>query len=122
VNSKAVKHVFLQKDRQGFVPSINYSVDLMTTPFTVYFKELKNYYKSNPNNRIHDLGSITMAGAEGRVLEIDSTNNWGEVKLLQASVTIDGNLHIITACALKDDFEGMRTDFLKTFRSFQLPH
>jgi hypothetical protein len=86
-----------------------------------YVKAVKALQMEDPEVKgWRDLGAIAMKGGEGRLIEMNSPSQVGEVKILQAFLLKDKTVHILTASCLKKEFGQFQKPFYDTFRSLNI--
>ena len=118
---EGVKIGFVQSQRKIFTPAISLSLEkIRDTALKDYLKVVRKLHETNPRNRYHELGYLETKSGKAHLSQIDMTNQWGDIRILQAIILHDGYAVIQTATALKKDFAKVQDNFLESFRSLTL--
>lgn len=118
--SPRVKMGFIGSTKKELRPSVNLAVEPVNVTIGEYVAAVKKIHESDPNNRWRDLGKFSTAAGEGRLTELESKSEWGNVRLLQLIVIKNKVAYIITASALKEEFSSFYQDFQTAFRTFTI--
>jgi hypothetical protein len=118
--SDKVKIAFIKNSGKGFCPSINLAIEDINVSLTDYLKAVKAIHEQNRNNHWRSLGKVrTMAGL-AQLTQIDSTTEWGPVRVLQLIFVKDKHAYVLTAAALKEEMSNYYKDIQSAFRSFTI--
>lgn len=109
---------FLTKGKKGFCPSINLSSEPADLSLDQYVKVVMGLHRKKGTCR--DYGSMHVKGGPARLIQIDTTSNFGSLRLMQLIAVWEGRAFVLTACAPKDDFGSYAPLFEKTFHSLTL--
>jgi len=118
--SPRVKMGFIGSTKKELRPSVNLAIEPVDVNMTEYIAAVKKIHEGDPNNRWRDLGKFSTAAGEGRLTELESKSEWGNVRLLQLIVLKNKIAYIITASALKEEFSRFYQDFQSVFRTFTI--
>jgi hypothetical protein len=118
--SPKVKIAFLKKNSSGFCPSINLAVEETDASSSEYLKAVKAIHEQDRANQWRALGKVRTGAGNAQLTEIDSTSEWGPVRILQLILVKEGRAYVMTAAALKEDISKYYKDFQTSFRSFTL--
>ncbi|HSX38815.1 MAG TPA: hypothetical protein VLE95_08350 [Chlamydiales bacterium] len=121
--SPCVQIGFLGKGATPFRPSINLAVEEIDVDLKQYVKAVKAIHLSEKGTSWSDLGKFNTRSGIGRLTEIRSHSQMGQVKMLQLLFVKDHYAYILTGAAIKDEFLKFQEDFIKTFQSLHfIPH
>lgn len=101
--SKRVIASFVDKSKSGFCPSINLTHEKVSIPTEEYLTIVAQNAKAKKQTWKH-LGTIETQSGLAELIEIETKNNLGQIRLLQALLRQGEDLFILTAAALKKDF------------------
>jgi hypothetical protein len=118
--SPKVKMAFLKNNGKGFCPSINLAIEETDVSLTDYLKAVKAIHEQDRNNHWRSLGKVRTAAGLAQLTEIDSTTEWGLVRILQLVLIKDKHAYVLTAAALKEEMSNYYKDIQSAFRSFTL--
>ncbi len=118
--SPKVKIAFLKKGGNGFCPSINLAIEETNASSSEYLKAVKAIHEQDRNTQWRALGKVRTGAGHAQLTEIDSTSEWGPVRILQLILVKEGHAYVMTAAALKEDISKYYKDFQAAFRSFTL--
>ncbi len=118
--SSKVKMAFLKNSGKSFCPSINLAIEETDVSLTDYLKAVKAIHEQDRNNHWRSLGKVRTAAGMAQLTEIDSTTEWGPVRILQLILIKDKHAYVLTAAALKEEMSNYYKDIQSAFRSFTL--
>jgi hypothetical protein len=118
--SPSVQVAFMKKGGSGISPSINLAVETTNLSLPDYLKVVRQIHESDRRNRWRKLGKIHTSSGIGQLTEIDTTTEFGSIRMLQLILTKQGRAYVVTAAALKDEIAQYYSDFQATFRSLQI--
>jgi len=118
--SPKVKIAFLKNNGKGFSPSINLAVEDTDVSLADYLKAVKAIHEQDRNNHWRSLGKVRTASGLAQLTEIDSTSEWGPVRILQLILMKDKRAYVLTAAALKEEMSNYYKDIQSSFRSLTL--
>jgi hypothetical protein len=118
--SPKVKIAFIKNTGKGFCPSINLAVEQTQTLPAEYLKAVKNIHEQDRTSRWRTLGKVRTTAGLAQLTEIDSTTEWGPIRLLQLILVKEGSAYVLTAAALKEEFSDFYREFQSAFRSLTL--
>lgn len=118
--SPKVKIAFLKNSGKGFSPSINLAIEDTDVSLADYLKAVKAIHEQDRNNRWRSLGKVRTASGLAQLTEIDSTSEWGPVRILQLILIKDKRAYVLTAAALKEEMSNYYKDIQSSFRSLTL--
>lgn len=118
--SPHVQALFMGKPENNFCPTINLALEKIDTNLKEYFKSVKEFHRSNPEETWRDLGKFSFQCGEGRLTEITSPSPVGEIKMLQALFVKNKTAYVITAAALKSDFSKHQNQMIQAIRSLKI--
>jgi hypothetical protein len=118
--SPRVKIAFLTNTGKGFCPSINLTVEKTSVSLPDYLKAVRSIHEQNRNNQWRALGRVRTEAGLAQLTEIDTTTEWGPVRMLQLILLKDGHAYVLTAAALREEFSNYYKEFQAAFRSMTL--
>jgi hypothetical protein len=118
--SPKVKMAFVKNSGKGFCPSINLAIEETDVSLTDYLKAVKAIHEQDRNNHWRSLGKVRTAAGLAQLTEIDSTTEWGPIRILQLIFIKDKHAYVLTAAALKEEMSNYYKDIQSAFRSFTL--
>lgn len=118
--SKSVQVAFIKKNGSGISPSINLAVEKTNLSLPDYVKVIRQIQESDRRNRWRKLGKVHTSSGIGQLTEIDTTTEFGSIRMLQLILTKHGHAYVITAAALKEEIAQYYSAFQTTFRSLQI--
>jgi hypothetical protein len=118
--SPKVKIAFLKNSGKGFSPSINLAIEDTDVSLADYLKAVKAIHEQDRNNRWRSLGKVRTESGLAQLTEIDSTSEWGPVRILQLILMKDKRAYVLTAAALKEEMSNYYKDIQSSFRSLTL--
>lgn len=118
--SPHVKIAFLKNTGKGFCPSINLAVEETSVSLSDYLKAVKAIHEQDRSNHWRALGKVRTAAGLAQLTEIDSTSEWGPIRILQLILLKEGRAYVLTAAGLKEEFSNYYKEIQSAFRSFTL--
>lgn len=115
-----VKIAFLKASKKGLCPSINLAIEETPATLSEYLKAVKTIHEQNRNNQWRTLGKVHTPAGLAQLTEIDSTSEFGPIRILQLILIQEGHAYILTAAALKTEMPDYYKDFQRAFRSLTL--
>lgn len=115
-----VKIAFLKKSSKGFCASINLAVEETSASLNDYLKAVKAIHEQDRANQWRALGKVSTAAGLAQLTEIDTTSDFGPVRILQAILVKEGRAYVLTAAALREEISAYYKDFQSAFRSLTL--
>lgn len=108
---------FIGKSKNGFCPSLNLAEEDVEISMEEYLQVVKKIHERHPHTRWRDLGRFTCKAGAGRLTEIDTRTEWGQVRLLQMMFLHENRIYILTAAASKEEFSQLYISFRDAMRS-----
>lgn len=121
-SSSHVKIGFITKGKKGFHPSLNLALEPAPISLSEYVQKVKELHQADRNKQWRDLGKFQTSAGEGRLTEIKSKTEWGTARMLQLLIINDKTAYVLTACALREEFNAHYETFQKAFRSLTIVH
>ena len=118
--SPLVQVMFMGKAEDNFAPTINLAIEETDANLKEYFKGVKEFHKSNPEETWRDLGKFSFRSGDGRLTEITSPSPVGEIKMLQTIFVKNNTAYVMTAAVLKKDFLKHQSLILDSLRSLTI--
>lgn len=115
-----VKIIFTKPKALGFHPSINLSIEPTTASLEEYLKAIKEIHEQDRDKEWSLLGKMQTPAGLAQLTQINTSSEWGPVRMLQLILVKQGNAYILTAAALKKEFSSYYTFFHKALRSLTL--
>ena len=103
----------------AFPPSMNLSWEPYKGTLRQYLKSVKIMNDSQGYDW-KDLGSIKTEAGNGSLSQVDTKTQWGDVRLMHVILINNGNVYILTASALKDEFSLFYKEFFASMRSLRI--
>jgi hypothetical protein len=120
--SPKVKIAFLKTSNKGFCPSINLAIEETDVSLSEYLKAVKTIHEQDRKNQWRALGKVRTAAGMAQLTEIDSTTEWGPVRILQLILIKDKYAYVVTAAALKEEMSNYYKEVQAAFRSLTISH
>lgn len=102
-----------------FPPSMNLSWEPYKGTLKQYLKIIKNMNEAQ-GYEWKDLGTIKTEAGNGSLSQVDTKTQWGDVRLMHVILLKEGNIYILTASALKNEFSLFYKDFFTSMRSLKI--
>jgi hypothetical protein len=102
-----------------FPPSLNLSSEPYKGTLRQYLKIVKNM-NSAQGYEWKDLGTIRTEAGNASLSQVDTKTQWGDTRLMHAILIKNGNVYILTASALKNEFSIFYKDFFAAMRSLRV--
>jgi len=115
-----VKIGFVQSERKIFTPAISLSIEKIPCDEKTYIDAVKKNHRSDITKSVRELGLIQTKSGNAHLLQIDTKNTWGKIRILQAILVKDGYAYIETATCLKEDFLKINQDLLSSLKSLSI--
>ncbi len=115
----SVKIMVIGKGKTEFPPSMNLGIDRHEGTLKTYLAKIKEINTSQ-GIEWKDLGTIQTEAGTASLSQIDTTTEWGDVRLMHTILLADGQAYILTASALKEEFPLFYKDFFAAMRSLKL--
>lgn len=115
-----VKIIFTKPKTLGFRPSINLSIEPTSASLEEYLKIIKEIHEQDRNKEWGLLGKMQTQAGLAQLTQINTTSEFGAIRILQLILIKQGNAYILTAAALKKEFSLYYSLFHKALRSLTL--
>ena len=102
-----------------FPPSISLGYEPYTGTMEEYVAEAKKVNAALKSD-FRDLGTFDTTAGKGRLVQIDSPSEWGDIRILHLFLIRDKTLIVITAASLKSEFKIFYQDFFASLKSLQI--
>jgi hypothetical protein len=116
--SKTIDVAFVENSKKPFKPSINLGIEKANIALDKYVLAAKKQITANKSNQWRELGYIVNKSGKAHLAQIDSKNSCGDIRSIQSIFVNQGSIFILTAVALKEDFEDYLNTFIAAFESF----
>lgn len=110
---------FIDQSKSGFCPSIHLTHEVISCDIEKYLKIVSNNAKSK-RHRWRRMGTLQTQSGTAHLIEIELNHSLGKVSLLQAILHKEGEVHILTAGALKKDLARCAPLFHEAFQSMEV--
>ena len=114
-----VRTMVVGKSSSSFPPSLNLSTEPYKGTLKQYLQIVKNMNAAQ-GYEWKDLGTIQTQAGTGSLSQVDTKTQWGTVRLMHVILVKNGNVYILTASALKEDFSANYKDFFTAMRSLRI--
>lgn len=114
----AVKCMVVGKGRGPFPPSINLGTENYGGTLRQYLKRVR-VINDAQGALWRDLGTIRTEAGEASLSQVDTTTEWGEVRMMHVILAREGVIYIVTAAALKEEFPDLYKLFFNAFHSLR---
>lgn len=114
-----VRVMVVGKGISNFPPSLNLSWEPYQGTLKQYLKTVKNMNAAK-GYEWKDLGTIQTQAGTGNLSQVDTKTHWGNVRLMHVILLKNGNVYILTASALKEEFSGFYNEFFAAMRSLRI--
>lgn len=115
---KNVKLMVVGEGTHEFPPSIALAIEDYKGTMKQYLKRVKEISVSK-GHEWKDLGTIKSDAGVLSLSQTDSTTEWGKVRMLHVMLKKDGEMYILTAASLRDEFSKFYKDFFDAFKSLR---
>lgn len=98
-------------------------MNLFTEPYSGTLKQYLKMVKSINDahgNDWKDLGTIKTASGPGSLSQMDNKTEWGLVRVMHVILLRDGQIYILTASALKEEFSNFYKEFFASMKSLHI--
>jgi hypothetical protein len=116
--SRAVKVVVVGPSTTPVRPTLNLAIEDFAGTLKQYLRIVKALCEHH-GDEWKDLGLIQTEAGEASLSQADSKTEWGIVRKMHVILQKDGQIYILTAGALKDDFANHYKEFFDAFRSLR---
>lgn len=114
-----VRAMVVGKGPSAFPPSMNLSWEPYKGTLKQYLKTVKNLNSAH-GYEWKDLGTIQTQAGNASLSQVDTKSQWGDVRLMHVILIKNGNVYILTASALKNEFSQFYKDFFASMRSIRV--
>jgi hypothetical protein len=114
-----VRVMVVGKAPSSFPPSLNLSCEPYQGTLKQYLKIVKNMNAAK-GYEWKDLGNIQTQAGIGNLSQVDTKTQWGDVRLMHVILIKNGNVYILTASALKEEFSIFYNQFFAAMRSLRI--
>jgi hypothetical protein len=118
--SPRVKIRFVKPKSKGFCPSINLTVESTSVSLSEYLKAVKTIHEQDKGNQWRQLGKVHTTAGVAQLTQIDTSSEWGTIRMLQLILIKEGSAYLLTAAALKEEFSKFYQEIQTSFRSLNL--
>jgi hypothetical protein len=115
----SVKIMVVGKGSGEFPPSMHMVVEPWKGTLKEYLKKVKAINEAR-KDEWKDLGKIRTQGGDASLSQVDSKSKWGEIREMHLILLHNEIIYILSAAALKEDFNKFYKDFFTAFRSFRI--
>lgn len=116
---KRVKTMVIGKAPTAYSPSLNLSTEPYAGTLKQYLKIVKNINTAKGYDW-KDLGTIQTQSGTASLSQVDTKTQAGVVRLMHVILVKNGNVYILTAAALKNEFSIFYKDFFASMRSLKV--
>jgi hypothetical protein len=116
---KRVKTMVVGKAPSSYAPSLNLSTEPYKGTLKQYLKVVKSLNDAKGYDW-KDLGTIQTLSGTASLSQVDTKAQGGIVRLMHVILVKNGNVYILTAAALKDEFATFYKDFFDAMRSLKV--
>lgn len=110
---------FVDNHKAGFFPSLHLTHEKTDLPIEQYLKIVQKNYQIKKQTFRH-LGKIETKSGPADLIEVEVSSAFGPVRLLQALLPYNEDLFILTAGALKKQFNKAAPCIEKAFQSMRI--
>lgn len=117
--SKYVRMMFVGQGASDFPPSMILGYDDFSGPaakFLAFIKK-KNQEKGFETK---DLGKVKTPAGIVQLLQVDSVSKWGKERQMQAILSFDDRIWILTCSALKEEFSKFYKEFFDALKTLSV--
>ncbi|MCB1112265.1 MAG: hypothetical protein H7A37_00285 [Chlamydiales bacterium] len=114
----SVKIMVVGTSKNSFPPSINLGMEPYEGSLKDYLRMIKAINDSQ-GAEWKDLGTIRTQAGNASLSQVDSSTEWGDVRMMHVILLRDSTTYILTAAALKEEFPNYYNDFFKAMRSLR---
>lgn len=117
--SDKIKIMVVGITKSHFPPSISLGYEPYTGTMEEYVAEAKKVNTALKSD-FRDLGAFDTTAGKGRLVQIDSPSEWGDIRILHLFLIRDKTLIVVTAASLKSEFKIFYQDFFTSLKSLQI--
>ena len=110
---------FVDQSHCGFCPSIHLTYEITSCDIEQYLEIASKNAKSK-RHRWRRMGTLQTQSGAAHLIEIELNHTLGKVSLLQAILPKEGEMHILTAGALKKELARCAPLFREAFQSMKV--
>lgn len=114
-----VQIMVVGKGKSSYPPSLNLATEKFSGSLRDYLKIVKQI---NEAKKIlwKDLGTVRTIAGNANLSQIETSTEWGQVKMMHAIIVKDRVAYILTAAALKDEFPDFYKNFFSSIQSLRI--
>lgn len=114
-----VKWMVVGKGPSFFPPSLNLSTEPYKGSIQLFLQRVKQADEER-GYIWKDLGTLRTEAGVGRLIQVDMPSEWGEKRSMQLILVKNGQLYILNATSLKEEFPLFYKDFFAAMRSLHI--
>lgn len=114
---KSVTMMVIGKGKHPYPPSINLAVENYTGTLKDYLKIVKKINQAQ-GSEWKELGTIDTELGPGSLSQVNTTTEWGKVKMMHTILPYHDKIYVITVSALQEEFPTFYDTFFTAMRSF----
>lgn len=116
--SERIKIFVVGQGQGNYPPSINLGTEPYKGTIKDYLKMVKAV-NSSQGAQWKDLGMINTPAGKASLSQVDMKSEWGYVRLMHVILIKDGQVYVLTAGALKEEFPSYYNDFFNSMTSIR---
>lgn len=117
---KEVKSMVRGPYKDSLPPSMNLAMESTESSLEDYLNAIKLMHASNHLKKWKITGTISTDAGAMTLTQLDSTTNWGNVRMVQAIMIKDNIAYVITGTALSSEYAKYFPEFYKAIQSFHI--
>lgn len=114
-----VKVMVIGPTQSHYPPSINLGYEPYLGTMDQYLVTVKKINQTL-KAEYRDLGNLETKAGLGRLCQIDTPSEWGDVRMLHLFLIHDKTMIVLTTAALKSEFALYYQDFFNSLKSLQI--
>lgn len=115
----SVKLMVVGKGSATFPPSMNLSTQPYNGTLKQYLKLIKTINDSQ-GYEWKDLGTIKTEAGNASLSQVDTKNEWGEIRQMHVVLLKNKQIYILTGAALREEYSQFYKVFFESFRSLRV--
>jgi hypothetical protein len=116
---KSVRIMVVGKGNHPFPPSINLGTEEYKGSLKEYLRIVKAINDAE-GSEWTELGPIQTQAGTASLSQVNTTTEWGAVKMMHVILLKEGTVYILTAAAREEEFTQFYPDFFKAMRSLRI--
>lgn len=114
----SVKVMLIGKGAKEYPPTLNLATESYQGTLKQYLQKIKKINASR-GREWKELGSIETLAGKASLSQVIMSTSWGSVKMMHVILAKEGEIYILSAAALLEEFPKFYQDFFSSMRSLR---